>query len=338
MERENKISAKIIKDSISERGKRITTFELVFPRYILPELNTHRVFSKNSASSRAIPFNKMVKSVEENPFVPIAWQKEHKGMQGSEYITEEKLINRSIEAWLTARDNAIEMACELHGDNPLPEGYEDLKLNVTKQLCNRLLEPFMYHKVLLTATEFEDFFRLRCPSYELGRKVFKSWQEAELKCGTQFEPSDLLSKLKLNKGQAEIHIMDLAEKMYDAMQESIPDLLEEGEWHLPYSDNLPEDMPTEEKLKICTARCARLSYQTLGDNPTIDFTKDISLYTTLLEEGHMSPFEHCAQAMDEETYFNSSISVYIQGETAVTFGVSRNFRGFLQYRSLIENS
>ena len=85
-----KISAQIVADSKNEFGDRITTMLVTFPRYILAELNTHRMFSKNSASSRAIPFVKMLKSVKENPFIPIAWQKDHPGMQGTEYL----LMNR----------------------------------------------------------------------------------------------------------------------------------------------------------------------------------------------------------------------------------------------------
>lgn len=88
----SRISAKVIGHSISAFGDELISYELVFPRYILPEFNTHREFSRNSASSRAIPFNKMVESVENNPFIPIAWQKHHKGMQGKEYFTEEAVF------------------------------------------------------------------------------------------------------------------------------------------------------------------------------------------------------------------------------------------------------
>ena len=82
------IQAKIIADSKNKFGNRITTMIVTIPRIILAEFNTHRMFSRNSASSRAIPFEKMVKSVKENPFIPIAWQKDHKGMQGTEYFQE----------------------------------------------------------------------------------------------------------------------------------------------------------------------------------------------------------------------------------------------------------
>src|ERR1035437_3905890 len=95
-----KISAKVIADSKNKFGNRITTMVVTFPRYILAELNTHRMFSKNSASSRAIPFERLLKSVEENPFIPIAWMKDHKGMQGTEYFTTDVETGYCKDGWL----------------------------------------------------------------------------------------------------------------------------------------------------------------------------------------------------------------------------------------------
>ena len=123
-------------------------------------MNTHRMLSKNTSSSRAIPFNKMVEAVQNDPFIPIAWQKEHKGMQGTEYLTDDLSIQFATSTWLSARTDAVKWAKSLHSSN---NGYK----SVTKQLCNRLLEPFMWHTVLLTATEFENFFDLRMPCYEI---------------------------------------------------------------------------------------------------------------------------------------------------------------------------
>ena len=174
----NKISAKIVADSVSPQGHRITSFILTYPRFIHSELMTHRMFSRNSASSRAIPFEKMVKMVEEDPFIPIAWQKDHKGMQGTEYITEDDLyfpngqsyseygyrnaVDYNREIWLEARDKALQEATLLHNNE------------VTKQLCNRLLEPFMWHTVLVTATEYDNFFELRMPCYEIDLDALES--------------------------------------------------------------------------------------------------------------------------------------------------------------------
>jgi hypothetical protein len=146
------IQAKVIADSICY-DNRITTLEVVMPRMILAEFNTHRMLSRNSASSRAIPFKKMVQMVEDNPFVPIAWQKDHKGMQGTEYFTGDLIKYAEVE-WRWSMKKTLNSAKRLNLDN-----------KVTKQLCNRLLEPFMWHKVIVTATEWENFFNLRCPQY-----------------------------------------------------------------------------------------------------------------------------------------------------------------------------
>lgn len=354
------ISAKIVADSICN-GNRITTMEVVFPRFILAELNTHRLFSRNSASSRAIPFAKMVKEVEENPFIPIAWQKDHKGMQGTEYIEDNLSIQGCISEWLKARDNAITQAKRLS------------YYSTTKQLCNRLLEPFMWHKVLITATEWDNFFELRCSNYQddvvivennktsstvkieaKSKKEFKS----KLPKNSMYNYSTLtdLDWLKLNKGQSEIHMMALAEAMWDARNESVPKELQPGEWHIPYGDNIlytktgyTEDgldyqIHNDEKdlVKISTARCARLSYQTLGDNPKVDYNADIKLHDSLLSSGHFSPFEHCAKAMSSEEYIQNVKGLRNQDAgydlmANSSLGWCNNFRGWIQYRYLIEN-
>ena len=99
--------------SVDERGYELLTVSATFPRIILAEVNTHRMLSKNTSSSRAIPFNKMVESVEQNPFIPIAWQKNHKGMQGTEYLTKEEDIKKAEELWLNALRNSITNATAL---------------------------------------------------------------------------------------------------------------------------------------------------------------------------------------------------------------------------------
>ena len=120
-------------------------------------MNTHRMLSKNTSSSRAIPFHKMVESVQNDPFIPIAWQKEHTGMQGTEYITDIDDIKGKEMYWLTARSSAINMAQKLHNHS------------TTKQLCNRLLEPFMWTTMLITGSKegWDNFFHLRNPVYEI---------------------------------------------------------------------------------------------------------------------------------------------------------------------------
>ena len=161
-----KISARIVADSVSPQGHRITTFVLTYPRMIHSEVMTHRLFSRNSASSRAIPFKRMLQMVEEDPFIPIAWQKDHPGMQGIKYFTHKDSIEQLTATWLEASTYAIEMAKELNSLHIMDYNNPEDQRGVTKQLCNRLLEPFLWHTVLVTATEYDNFFELRCPKYQ----------------------------------------------------------------------------------------------------------------------------------------------------------------------------
>lgn len=260
----SKIKSTVVADSINRKGNRVTTIDLTFPRFILAELATHRVFSMNSASSRAIPLKKMIASAWNDPFIPILWMKDHKGMQGTEYFDSNvsKFILKNL--WLLARCFAIVFAWLLN------------KVGLTKQICNRLLEPFMWHSVILTGTEFENFFNLR------------------------IHP------------EAEIHIQALAESMRGAMDDSEPVLLSDGDVHIPFSDmmDIPEDLGISAKhwqhtlIKIAVARCARRSYETLGDNPKIDYKADINLHDRLLKMKHLSPFEHVAICREDTNYAN----------------------------------
>ena len=201
----NKISAKIVAHSIREgSGEELISYELVYPRIILAEVNTHKMLSKNTSSSRAIPFEKMVEIIEKDPFIPIAWQKHHKGMQGVEYFESplEQVIRDTL--WLNGRDVAVKSAKDLY------------EIGVTKQLCNRILEPYMWVKQLITGTKegFENLFDLRCPKYEIQgiSEVYKSKKEA-IENHDYLDGEDYMWWLKHNTGQAEIHFMDLAEKM-----------------------------------------------------------------------------------------------------------------------------
>ena len=358
-----KINAQIIADSVNPQGNRIITFLLTYPRFIHGELMTHRMFSRNSASSRAIPFEKMVKMVEEDPFIPITWQRDHKGMQGTEYLNEEE-VDKAKMQWIRASKNAINSARMLNNN------YFGVKKNlVTKQLCNRLLEPFMWHTVLVTATEWDNFFELRCPRYNYlfdfyksKKDVLKASKDGKYNYGRNFSDFTTEDWLGINSSQAEIHIQALAEAMWDAMNESIPNQLEAGEWHIPFGDNIEMldkqrwdnsigDL-IEANIKVATARCARLSYMTFDGE--INYEKDIKLHDQLLESKHFSPFEHCARAMNEEEY-NSFIKGKVElrldtstggwgGPPSTIYhpnkniqGWCNNFRGFIPYRYIVEN-
>jgi len=398
-----KISAEVILKSKNEFGNTITTMVVTFPRFILAELNTHRMFSRNSASSRAIPFKKMIRSVMENPFVPIAWQKEHTGMQGTEYFNDYSDVAILKEKWLVARNRAVASALDLaSGVFDQKEVFEfdengeliskQDKVGVTKQLCNRLLEPFMWHTVIITATEWENFFALRCPQYQIfdsrGPNTFRSKKDAIkfapdlLNNGIKTKPLTELEWLSLNKGQSEIHMMALAEAMWDAYNEASVQELKAGEWHIPFGDKINQEALDNNiesygpllRVKIATARCARISYTVVGeeDKKLIDeitqnnivqglghkwetedykikqqkqYQKDIELHDRLAASGHASPFEHCAKTMDGNEY-----ATHISGkcERSVddpnhliafgnTQGWSGNFRGFIQYRKMFPN-
>lgn len=287
------IEAKIVADSINSHGCRITTFTVVFPRFILAEFNTHRAFSRNSASSRARPFQVMLKDVRDDPFIPIRWMSTHKGMQGTDYL-DEKESQAAVAEWLKARDLAVEQAIKLD------------KLKVTKQLVNRLLEPYMWHEVIVTATDYENFFALRAHA------------------------------------DAEIHIAALAEAMLKAYNASTPVVLKSGEWHIPFADHMNQmkiellfvdvksSLSTAEQVEvakrsIACARCARISYRPFGSEDCYDYSADLKLFNQLLSGGHMSPLEHCAKAMTEVEWL-----AYPNGQCG-------NFRGFIQYRKQFGN-
>lgn len=359
----NNYNCEIIADSINTFGNRITTFKLTYPRIVHAELMTHRLFSRNAASSRAIPVRKMIESVRNNMFTPLAIQKAHKGMQGTDYF-EGVELEQAKQLWIESAELAIQQAEKME------------KFGISKQIVNRVVEPYQYYQVLVTATEWENFFELRCPKYTFNANlgdgdknyVFKSKKDAlewfDKHIGIEYEkPKDSLSWLKINKSQAEIHIQKIAEMMFDAYNESIPKQLEAFEWHIPFGDKFDStemcklDLYTDELdstlIKIATARAARISYTTLGDNPKIDYEADIKLHNRLLEYHHMSPFEHCARAMSEEEY-----CTFIKGKsnanwdtdlvTDNTYEISaqfdhnvlgwcNNYRGFIQYRYLVEN-
>ena len=251
--------------------------------------------------------------------------------------------------WLEYRDSAVENAKKLNS------------MGVTKQLCNRLLEPFMWHTVILTATEFDNFFELRCPKYQNKSRIYNSKKDALNDSDGGL--SQLISELgeqhwfNINTGQSEIHMMQLAECMWDARNESVPKQLQEGEWHIPFGDkiddsrllylvhhfyterNNAEKLLPEFKIKIATARCARVSY--LNFEGKDDYKADIKLYDTLLKSGHYSPFEHCARVMSEDEHYSFYKGYGCnKGHSGLqeNKGWCNNFRGFIQYRYLIENN
>lgn len=263
------ITAEILLDSINSKGVRLTTAIVQIPRIVLAEFNTHRKLSRNSASSRAIPFEKMVNNVIANPFIPMAVQKHHKGMQGTEYMEEED-YKQFKEIWMSNLDDAIAGAVTLN------EG------GVTKQITNRLLEPFLYHKILVTSTSFDNFTALR------------------------------------NHEAAEIHIAEAALKLTDALNNSTPIYRNDWGMHLPFiidseiqdylnSEHFQEVQTELEVLQVAhnfhqlaisdlylamisAGKCAKVSYNNFDG--IADHKGDYNLAIKLITSGHWSPMEH----------------------------------------------
>jgi thymidylate synthase ThyX len=241
-------SARLLLDSVAPNGVRLTTMEARYPRFIHSEMMTHRVFSRNAASSRAIPIKKMIAAVREDPAMPIFWGKNQSGMSAREEISDD--ARRAAETeWHQALENALRTA----------ETLSDSTIDLHKQLVNRILEPFAWITVIITATEWSNFFTQRC------------------------------------HGDAQPEIAHVARLMLEQYRASRPSPLELSEWHTPLIQPDERALPPEMLKKISVARCARVSY--LTHDGRRDPQKDVELYDRLVEggaNGHWSPFEHVA--------------------------------------------
>lgn len=295
------IKAVIIADSISAHtNQRITSFELQYPRFIHAELMTHRQFSRNSASSRAIPIDKMIELVQTNTATPIHWGSNKSGMQAGDEIVN---TTSAIQVWTDARNDAIKHAKRLQ------------ELGLHKQIVNRVLEPFQTIKVLVTATNFDNFFNLRCHP------------------------------------DAQPEIKYLADLMYQAMQESTPMTLQAGQWHLPYvktaigeSNQIryfvnDELVDLDTAIKISCSCAAQVSYR---KNDT-SIEKALAIYDKLVNSNpvHASAFEHCATPIDgsndEEPDTDAGITHFLSFDGDGCAPCSGNFTNWVQYRQLIPN-
>lgn len=311
------IKAEIIADSISPKGHRLTTFILEYPRFIHSEIMTHRVFSKNAASSRAIPIEKMIQQVLDNPAMPVWWGKNQSGMQAKEELDDtEKTIVCEIpgtegyfankisaresakKIWLESRDKAIEQVKQLH------------KLGLHKQVANRILEPWFNIRVILSGTDFGNFFALRAHP------------------------------------DAQPEFQQLAFQMLECYNASTPKQLNAGDWHIPFGDKIDMEKlfmldefdiahaefdPSKEdggseyhrllndlKIKIAVARCARISYFNYEGKD--DYQKDIATCNKLFGSvpRHLSPAEHVAMCVDQNIQIG-------------------NFFGWKQYRKFFDD-
>lgn len=298
------ISARVVADSISPHGDRITTFELEYPRFIHAEFMTHRMLSRNAASSRAIPVAKMLERIESSPAMPIHWGKNQPGMQAKEELSGIELEDVK-RCWHHTANIACEQAEAASG------------AGAHKQVVNRLTEPFQFIKVVATATEWDNFFALR------------------------------------RHKDAQPEIQELANCMWEALKQSEPEVLEPGEWHVPYVPTLKfdnskrlycawvkymndkdntitfQEISKETALKISASCAAQVSYRTLDTS----VEKALKIYDVLVNSKpvHASAFEHCASPMEEVDYWQAGMT----HKDANGDMWSGNFKGWVQYRQLL---
>ena len=321
--------AEVVADSISPEEIRLISVEVTMARFVLAELNTHRMFSRNSASSRAIPVEKQLLRILKKPYLPQEWGQNAAGMSSKESLSAED-TEKANRIWRSARDCMAAYSNRLSGgtenvkdpelqdilkDNDLNRDYgedilEDSKAH--KQFVNRLLEPFMYHTVLITATEWNNFFALR-----------------------------------INEA-AQPEIRRAAELIKRAIDESLPRETDYSEWHMPYIDtNLHRIFKPETLKKVSTARTARLSYlnqqkhqKSLAEGKSIEeiINEDARLHNRLVASGHMSPLEHVAAPFtksDWQTINRLKMSLDADHYLYDQLEFHGNFKGWHQYRKEI---
>lgn len=287
-------SVKIIARSIAPSGIKLTTAEIEYPRFIHSELMTHRMLAKNAASSRAVPIDALINNIKDNTAQPLYWGANKKGMSADEEISD---IPKAIIAWNKARDNAIDSALELSS------------LGVHKQTANRLLEPFVVMKTIISGTDWANFFWLR--DHKAAQPEFRY----------------------------------LAQLLRAALEASSPNLLKHGEWHLPYVNTVRDEsgtliyldneglsMPLDEARKISASCCAQVSYRKLDD------TKDkcFSVYDRLMSEEvkHASPTEHQGTPIDFDSQKSMDGITHMTKDGMLWSGP---FKGWIQFRKLIPN-
>jgi hypothetical protein len=287
------IYAKVVSASVSN-GIPISTLELRYPRFIHSEFMTHRMFSRNASSSRAIPVKRILEQVRNDPAMPIHWGKNRSGMQAREELSERDWRICQTE-WYSVSDRAAQAADFM------------MYFGLHKQVINRILEPFQFITVVVTATEWDNFFKLR------------------------LHPD------------AQPEIQELARCMKEAIDSVEPVELELGEWHLPYVKGL--EHLRDDAIKLSVARCARVSYLN-HDKSNPDIKKDLELADRLLKAGHMSPFEHQATPMpytNTEECYDVDDNLWWEWEeyNGITHADknwdfwSGNFRGWIQHRQVL---
>lgn len=308
--RETNITAKVICDSISEQGVRLTTFEIEYPRIVMSEFNTHRSVSKNSSSSRAIPVSKMLEHTQTVNLKPVYFGSKKAGMQAGKELVGGDLINAKL-FWESALFDAVTWATELD------------ELGVAKEVCNRLVEPFQLVKVVCTATDWDNFFNLRLhPDADpnicmLAYNMYQDMQESK--------------PIELKAGEWHLPYVNVGWN---------------GKGEMCYADDDFNFVELEQAIKLSAASCASVSYRTEG--MTLEKADKIFDMLIKAEVVHSSPFEHIATPVkpkyNELGYVRVNCSEPQSWEEGVTHMnkqgqlCSGNLRGFIQYRHLLTNN
>lgn len=297
-----KIYAEIVADSISEQGVRLTTVECRYPRFILPEVNTHRVFSRNGASSRAIPYTKMVKAVLDDPARPMRWLQNQPGMTAAGEFNSDTSA-KCDEIWERAMLSAMQFAGEL------------AEIGVAKQYVNRLIEPFMMTRTLITSSKWANFFKLRDHATAMPEFATLAVQIREA-----MDASVPISRSAYHDDVARWHLPFISEvERYGAdlltKVKVIPQSVIDGFKAVPFE--MPGELPL---LIMSAARCARVSV-CLFDGTEPSFESDLNTFTKLWSDPlHASPMEHQGLPL-----------------TPIYSDRAGNFHGWAQFRKFLPN-
>lgn len=263
---------KIVADSVSPSGCRITTFECEYPRYIHAEVMTHRAISRNGRSSRAEPLARVLARAKEDPVQPLVYMYDNTKMRSGEvmpfcgHVDVNEPDNKYVPRHLLDDGDLAHLAWHESRRNAIKSFEWMSEAGLHRQYATRILEPYLRIKMILTATDWANFFGLR-----LSPGVMPEFQQLVVRMGRLF----------------------LA---------SVPTPLRPGEWHLPYITNEEKSAynNTGSLIKASSARCARISYDSL-DGKQKSIEEDVELYDTKLNVRplHATPMEHPSQCLDD---------------------------------------
>jgi hypothetical protein len=252
------IKAEMILDSMYPTTCRVSTLLVTMPTYILAEFNKHRVFESNTSSSRAIPTATLLEQVRTDPVIPVHWGVNQAGMEAKEEEVEG--VEEARKVWWHLVGSVTYFVEQL------------ANLNLHKQVTNRPLAPFMWSTVIVTATEWDNFFAQR------------------------------LAK------DADPMIQAAAKEMYEALAFSVP---VERKVHLPFvSDRELVKYTQEECTHMSVARCARVSYKRHNDDFTLE--QDTVLSNRCKDSGHWTPLGHQLFAGKDDQFFHGCMRGWLQ--------------------------